>query len=464
MIVNKKSLYLLRLVIDLFLLNAVFVISSVWAQSFDILLSRQYMFLLLMALNIVWYFFSAVWKFYDDFNARYFAFQFVNIFRNVFVQTITAVLFIFIAKEDLFTRNFIVYYTLLLLIVISFRTVFFKLTLKSLRNKGKNVRNLIVIGAGEIGKNFRKMINENPDFGYNFLGFVDDENSGEDIIGGTEQLENIFKQKDIEEAVIALPQYATDTIDDIIRICNRNAIKTHIIPDYFKFVSKKFQISMMGNFPIISVRNEPLDEVQWRFVKRTFDIVFSVVILAGLMSWLIPLLALISKLSSRGRVFFIQDRIGVKNEQFKCYKLRTMIEDKSAQKEFVPASENDPRVTKFGRFLRKSNLDEIPQFFNVLTGKMSVVGPRPHAVPYDEKYGKIVEEIKLRHSVKPGITGWAQINGLRGDVEDENKNVKRTIKRIEYDLWYIENWTFWLDIQIILLTVWQMIKGDTKGI
>ncbi|MBZ0198854.1 MAG: undecaprenyl-phosphate glucose phosphotransferase [Ignavibacteriaceae bacterium] len=464
MIVNKKSLYLLRLVIDLLLLNLVFIISSVWAQPLDVLLSRPYMFILLMALNIVWYFFPAVWKFYDDFNARYFAFQLVNIIRNVFVQTITAVLFIFIAKEDLFTRNFIVYYTLLLLIAVSLRTVFFKLTLKSLRGKGKNVRNLIIIGAGEIGKNFRQMIKDNPDFGYNFLGFIDDESYGEDIIGGTVQLEKTFKLRDVEEAVIALPQYASSALDDIIRVCNRNAIKTHIIPDYFKFVSKKFQISMMGNFPIISVRSEPLDEVQWRFVKRSFDIVFSVVIIVSILSWLIPLLALISKLSSGGKVFFVQDRIGAKNEKFKCYKLRTMIEAKTIPKEFIPASENDPRVTKFGKFLRKSNLDEIPQFFNVLTGEMSVVGPRPHAVPYDEKYGKIVEEIKLRHSVKPGITGWAQINGLRGDVEDEDENIRRTIKRIEYDLWYIENWTFWLDVQIILLTVWQMIKGDTKGI
>lgn len=464
MIVNRKSLYFLRLILDLLMLNAVFVISAVAAQSLDILLSRPYMFILMMALNVVWYFFSAVWKFYDDFNSRYFAFQFVNIVRNIFTQTITAVLFIFIAKEDLFTRNFIIYYTLLLLFIISLRTLIFKFSLLSLRSKGKNVRNMIIIGAGEVGNNFRQMIQENPDFGYCFLGFVDDELTGEDIIGRTAQLQEIFKQKEVEEIVIALPQCASAALDDIIHVCNRNAIKTHIIPDYFKFVSKKFEISMMGNFPIISVRNEPLDEVQWRFVKRVFDVVFSIFVILIILSWLAPVIALVLKLTSKGKVFFVQDRIGAKNKKFRCYKFRTMIDDKSAQREFKPAVANDPRITKTGKILRESNLDEIPQFVNVLKGEMSIVGPRPHAVPYDEKYGKIVEEIRLRHNVKPGITGWAQIHGLRGDVEDETESIKRTIKRIEYDLWYIENWSFWLDIQIILLTVWQMISGETKGV
>ena len=159
----------------------------------------------------------------------------------------------------------------------------------------------------------------------------------------------------------------------------------------------------------------------------------------------------------------MQERIGARNKKFKCYKFRTLYEESSSA-DFKPVIENDPRITPVGRFLRKSNIDELPQFFNVLKGDMSIVGPRPHAIPYDDKYGKFVEEIKLRHSIKPGITGWAQIHGLRGDVEDEEENKKRTSKRIEYDLWYIENWSFWLDVQIILQTIWQMLRGRTKAI
>jgi len=182
-----------------------------------------------------------------------------------------------------------------------------------------------------------------------------------------------------------------------------------------------------------------------------------------ILSWLVPLAAIITKIFSPGPVFFIQERVGAKNKKFKCYKFRTLtVSDK--KESFTPVFKDDPRITQLGKILRKTNIDELPQFINVLKGDMSVVGPRPHAIPYDDKYGQIVDEIKLRHNVKPGITGWAQINGLRGDVFDEEENIKRTKKRIEFDLWYIENWSFWLDIQIILLTVWKTLRGDTKGI
>ncbi|MGE5862040.1 MAG: sugar transferase, partial [Ignavibacteria bacterium] len=158
-------------------------------------------------------------------------------------------------------------------------------------------------------------------------------------------------------------------------------------------------------------------------------------------------------------------RVGVKNKKFKCYKFRTLHIDKNEKdRTFKPVTENDPRVTGIGRFLRRSNFDELPQFFNVLRGEMSIVGPRPYPLSYENKYSIIVDEIRLRHNIKPGITGWAQIHGLRGDVADEAENTKRIAVRIEYDLWYIENWSFWLDLQIILLTVWQMLRGKTRGI
>jgi exopolysaccharide biosynthesis polyprenyl glycosylphosphotransferase len=254
-------------------------------------------------------------------------------------------------------------------------------------------------------------------------------------------------------------------LDEIIRICNINAVRIHIIPDYFRFLSSRFQISSIGNFPIITARQEPLEEANRRFLKRTFDIIFSSLVLIFLLSWLYPILALLIKLDSKGKVLFIQKRVGVKNDLFECYKFRTLTSESSQETEtFKPVLMGDKRVTGFGNFLRKSNIDELPQFFNVLKGDMSVVGPRPHAIPYQDLYGKIFEEIKMRHNVRPGLTGWAQVNGLRGDVEDEKENNRRTIMRMKYDLWYIENWTMRLDLQIILMTIWQMIKGDTKAV
>jgi lipopolysaccharide/colanic/teichoic acid biosynthesis glycosyltransferase len=193
--------------------------------------------------------------------------------------------------------------------------------------------------------------------------------------------------------------------------------------------------------------------------------VFSLFVIIFLLSWLYPIIFILIKLDSKGKVLFIQKRVGAKNQMFDCYKFRTLTSEASQESEtFKPVIFGDKRVTRIGNFLRKSNIDELPQFLNVLKGDMSVVGPRPHAIPYQDLYGKIFEEIKMRHNVRPGLTGWAQVNGLRGDVEDEDENKQRTLLRMKYDLWYIENWTMRLDIQIILMTIWQMIKGDTKGV
>jgi len=388
--------------------------------------------------------------------------------KETVAQISVSILFIFITKEDLFTRNFIIYYAILLILLISIRVIIFRKALKSLRKKGKNIRSLLIIGDGEIGQKFRKMIEYNPDFGYKFSGFItekDTTDSDVDIVGKPDDLEQVIPKLKIDEVVIAVADKSDEFLNKIITICNRKAVKTHIIPDYSKYVSSKFQVSIFGDFPILTARLEPLEEIYWRFIKRVFDISFSLFVLLFLLSWLYPIIFILTKLTSPGPVLFIQDRVGAKNKTFECYKFRTMIVSaKNSASNFQPVVENDPRVTKIGKFLRKSNLDELPQFLNVLKGEMSVVGPRPHPDAYEKVYIKIVDTIRIRYNVKPGITGWAQIHGLRGDVSDEKKNILLTKKRIEYDIWYIENWSLTLDVQIILITIWQMLKGKTKGV
>ncbi len=467
MITSKKSTYYLRLFLDLIILNISFIVSAILAQSFKILMQRNYMLILMTGLNFVWYFVSNVIEFYEDFNTRNFSYQFIKIFKNVIVQILTAVLFIFLVKEDLFTRNFIILYAALLALLVSVRTQVIKHTIARVRGKEKNVRNVLIIGAGELGRNFFQMISKSNDFGFNLVGFLDDDKNNlnhKNIIGSLNEIDKILPEKKIEEVVIALPMYAANQLDEIIKVCNRHAVRVHIIPDYFRYLSKKFQINMMGNFPIITVRSEPLSEFHWRFVKRTFDIIFSLSAIVLILSWLYPLLFILNKIYSPGPVMFIQDRIGAKDKIFKCYKFRTMYVGNKSLNKYQPTTEDDPRITRIGKFLRKSNIDELPQFINVLKGEMSIVGPRPHPIAFNEIYKEMVDEIKIRSWVRPGITGWAQIHGYRGDVSDYEENKKRTIKRIEYDLWYIENWSSWLDVQIILTTVWQMVKGDTKGI
>ncbi len=464
MITNRKSLYSIKLWLDILLLNLSFLFSAWIAQPSHILYERPYMFILMLGLNILWYITTNITDLYDNFNPHEFRFQAQLIFKNVLLQIIAAIIFIFAKKENLFTRNFILSYFILLISFISARTISFKSLQKILRAKGKYVKNLLIVGANNIGVEFSAQVESNPVLGFNLIGFVDDGNPGKKLLGGLNDLNEVINQYKIDDVIIAASNYDSLRLNNIVNICNRNAVRTHIIPDYFQFLSKKFMLSTIGNFPIITVRNEPLAEIQLRFIKRTFDIIFSIIVMILILSWLIPLIALLIKLTSRGPVFFIQDRIGLKNEKFSCYKFRSMYyKQKNQEDSFNPTLENDPRVTTIGKYLRKYNFDELPQFWNILKGEMSIVGPRPHAVAFNQEYLEYFDAIKLRHLVKPGLTGWAQIHGLRGDVTDPVENKKRTIKRIEYDIWYIENWDFFLDLRIIFLTVWQMIKRDTKA-
>ncbi len=463
MITNQKSLGYIKILTDLLFLSGSFIIAADLSQSLQTLIERPQMFVLLLLQNLLWYFTTKSTNFYDEFSSRYLSGTFVELIKNTFAQTALSIVFIFVIKENLFTRNFIILYSAILFVSVFGRTTILKKIFSTAQKQSGNIRNIIIIGASEAGNKFLNLLKNNPDFGYNFIGFVDNNLNATDknILGKLNELEKLIHTNKIEEAIITLPNSEYNQLEDIIYTCNKNAVRVHIIPDYFKFISKKFRISLLGDLPVITVRNEPLEEIHWKILKRTFDIIVSIFVIVLVVSWLFPLIIIIQKLTSKGPAFFVQDRIGKGNQPFKCFKFRTMTT--TTWTKFIPTSKNDPRVTKFGKFLRRSNLDELPQIFNVLIGNMSLVGPRPHPIPYNNMYKEIVDELRLRHLVKPGITGWAQIHGLRGDVQDEEENKNRIRKRVEYDIWYIENWSFWLDIEIILLTVWQMIKADTKG-
>lgn len=463
MIANRKSQLLLKVVMDIVILNVCFVLAAVLAQSLAILESRPNMFILQLILNLLWLFSTNLTGFYEAYNLTTYSYKTVILVKNSITQILVSVFFIFILKEDLFTRNFILYYFIFINLGVFARTYAFRYIQHSLQRSGKNLKRLLIIGENQIGNDYLNMINQNPDFGFNFVGFVDYENENKNVIGLVENLDEILHAEKIDEVVVAIPHITPENLNRIISMCNKNAVRIHIIPDYFQFLSRRFSVNNVAGFPIITVREEPLGEFHWRFLKRTFDILFSLLVFVLLFSWLIPILFLLIKLTSKGPVFFAQDRVGLKNEKFRCYKFRSMRTDMDKSKTFVATTKDDPRITKIGKLLRKSNLDELPQFWNVLKGEMSIVGPRPHAIAYNEEYLQYFEAIKMRHTVKPGLTGWAQVHGLRGDVEDIEENKKRTIKRIEFDLWYIENWSISLDFQIIVLTVWQMLTGNTKG-
>jgi putative colanic acid biosynthesis UDP-glucose lipid carrier transferase len=280
--------------------------------------------------------------------------------------------------------------------------------------------------------------------------------------GRIENLGRILKENLIDEVVIGLPNSQNNEIQECIEVCDYYKTKTRIIPDFYQYASSTVQVNNIGVVPVISIRSLPLDKPENRLLKRTFDIIFSSLFFLILGFWLLPLIAILIKISSRGPIIFKQERWGLNNEKISCYKFRSMVSNSSDIDRngfYHQASKDDPRVTILGAFLRRTNMDELPQFWNVLLGNMSVVGPRPHPTPLNIESMHTVENYMLRHMVKPGITGWAQVNGCRGETRVPGSMQKR----VNFDLYYIHRWTFWLDGQIILQTVINIIRGDQNA-
>jgi putative colanic acid biosynthesis UDP-glucose lipid carrier transferase len=246
-------------------------------------------------------------------------------------------------------------------------------------------------------------------------------------------------------------------IDYFIDFADNNLKILKFIPDNNELFSRNLKLDYYGYIPILSLRNIPLDDVINQIVKRVFDICFSILIILFFLSWLTPILAILIKLESSGPVFFRQRRNGLNYKEFNCCKFRSMNLNEIADLEQV--SKNDPRITKVGKFIRKTSIDELPQFFNVLVGDMSVVGPRPHMVSHTEMYAQKIDKFMVRHFIKPGITGLAQTNGYRGEVESDSD----IINRVKYDIYYVENWSVLLDLKIIVATVVNAIRGEDKA-
>lgn len=261
----------------------------------------------------------------------------------------------------------------------------------------------------------------------------------------------------VSEIYSTIPPESNPYVYEFAQQAETNMIRFKFVPDFQVFVNRNVHIDFVEDIPILSLRSEPLEDMTARIQKRAFDIVFSSFIILLVLSWLIPVMAIIIKLTSRGPVFFTQLRSGKNNKPFRCYKFRTLRINPDA--DIKQVSINDNRLTSIGKFLRKSNIDELPQFINVLMGDMSVVGPRPHMLKHTEDFSKISREYMIRHFIKPGVTGWAQVNGFRGEIRQEDQ----LRKRIEHDIWYMENWSIWLDIRIIMLTILVTFKGDNNA-
>jgi putative colanic acid biosynthesis UDP-glucose lipid carrier transferase len=274
------------------------------------------------------------------------------------------------------------------------------------------------------------------------------------IKGSVKDIFDYAINNNIKEIYSTLLPDDNKNVQELMTMADKHFLRIKFVPDFTNMLRSTYHINYLSQFPVISLRDEPLEDTRNQLFKRAFDILFSVFALVFVVSWLYPILAILIKLSSRGPVIFKQLRSGQDNKPFWCYKFRTM--QVNTQSDSAQASKNDARVTWIGNIMRKTSLDELPQFFNVLTGDMSVVGPRPHMLMHTEQYSAIISKFMVRHFVKPGITGWAQINGLRGGTETNDLMEKR----VEHDIWYMEHWSIWLDVKVIFRTVFNVFKGE----
>jgi len=348
-----------------------------------------------------------------------------------------------------YLKLFIVEYTLLFYVG---KLVFYLMLYRYLqygRTKGYFVHRALIIGQNEMAVLLRDVMDGNPFLGFEFVGYVSEQKEYENaILGHLDDLAYIVSKHQIEMIFVTLPAYNDiKKIKELLAVCNKIGVRLRFVPDNQFWFKPRMNLEAVGSLVVFNPQEIPLDGVKARFAKRTFDITFSSLVIVFVISWLFPILFLLIKLSSKGPIFFLQKRTGINNRTFKCMKFRSMCISANADEK--QATKGDCRVTALGRFLRKSNLDEFPQFFNVLLGQMSVVGPRPHMLKHTDQYSELIDYYRVRHYVKPGITGWAQVNGYRGETNE----LWKMEKRVEYDMYYLDNWTFEWDLKIILLTV-----------
>jgi len=461
MIIDQKSLLTFQKVFDFLFLNVSFILAAIIAQPIEELYSNQLLFILLLLQNILWFIVANIVNAYPEFSYRSFSDQLMILARILIVQVLFTILFLFFVKENLFTRNFVLFYGLILLTLIYLKEYILWKIIDKQRSRGKNLRNLLIVGFNDLSKEFIEEITLRTEFGFKFVGFINEgDNNFDECLGSLNELDKILTERKINDVLYAASLDDTDYLTKVQRLCDKNAVKLTLLPQIKALSNSNLEINFLGNFPVLNFRHNRLEQFQWRAVKRLFDITFSMVVLITLLWFVYLIIAVIIKTTSKGKVLFNQNRIGKNGEIFLCYKFRSM---RGAENNQTDAVQDNERITPIGKFLRKYSLDELPQFINVLKGDMSIVGPRPHAINYNAVYSEMVEEIKLRHRVKPGITGWSQVHGLRGDVFDFEENKIRTKKRIDFDNWYIENWSLKLDVQIIIETVWQIISGRNLG-
>lgn len=461
---NKKHGYLIQWLIgvgDMLVVNGLFLLVYLLLGDYYTSAIKSNMREVILLLNFC-YFFSVYFFPIQLHMSVVFVEKIVQ--RSFLVMTCLIFLFstcmVFLNIADALATFLVVYYFVGIVLFSIWRVVV-RMIVKFYRRKGYNSKQVIIVGAGKNGMELYRVMKDDLAYGFQVKGFFDDNISLKNVLpnylGMTHEVEKYAIENEIDEIYCTLPGTHDQKILRILNFAEKNMIRFFIVPEFYRNVKKSLIMEMLESIPLMTVRREPLQAAYNRALKRSFDILFSLTILVTIYPILYIVCGLLIKLSSAGPILFKQKRTGLYGNEFNCYKFRTMkVND---QADTLQAQKDDPRKTRIGDFLRRTNLDEFPQFINVFLGDMSVVGPRPHMLKHTEQYSAIIDKYMIRHLVKPGVTGWAQVTGYRG----ETKNLEQMEGRVKRDVWYLENWSFFLDLKIIVITGINMFRGEKNA-
>jgi putative colanic acid biosynthesis UDP-glucose lipid carrier transferase len=457
----RKSLKAILSLIDLVAINFAWLITCLYLLSDEAIRVDNFFYSFAFFVNFIWITISLALGLYAE--------QVVNAFDS-FSQKTAQVYFLWIAfivavvvyaAELNVMMERLIYFSFFSLMGISANRFFYLGIKKYLSIQHDMVNRVIILGFNDTAKKLAKYLEEDG-LNTQLMGFVENEENMTElttypVYANIENAVQVAKQLNVHEIFSTITPEENSVIYRLIKDAEGQCLRFKVVPNLSNHVNRDVVIDFIKDLPVLSMRADPLEDVGNRMKKRIFDVLISGLVILFILSWLIPLVAILILLDSRGPVFFTQLRTGLTDNPFYCYKFRTMrINNESDSKQ---ATRHDSRVTRLGAFLRKTSIDEFPQFFNVFRGEMSLVGPRPHMLKHTSEYAKIVDHYMIRQMLKPGITGWAQVNGLRGEIS----NPLQIQQRVASDLWYLEHWNIWLDIKIMLLTVYKVFAGDKQA-
>jgi len=461
---QTRYLFLLRFIlpaVDLTMINIVYTLSYVFTIYMGKSINYEGQMHYLVVCNLLWLISSFLFRLYSEHSTWQLEHIYRATWKTALMHSILFTLYLFFSGDREFPRTFIAVFYLLLVLACGLNRFFGTLLQYILVKRFKIGKSVAIMGNNYTAARLKQYLKKQKNI--HFYGFIGTHDGNFSNLNGSLHVDTIKQitlavQAGVKDLYVCISPEKMLDVTSLLYEADRQLLRLKFVPDINGFLNARYTSSYLGGeFPILTIRDEPLEDISNRFKKRAFDVIFSFFVIILVLSWLHPIIALLIKIESRGPVLFKQKRSGRNDISFYCYKFRSM--KVNVNSESKQATKYDDRVTNIGQFLRKTSLDELPQFYNVFQGYMSVVGPRPHMLKHTEEYRKLIDKFMVRHYSKPGITGWAQVNGFRG----ETRETSDMVSRVEYDIHYIENWSLMWDVRIIFLTIINVVRGEDNA-